>query len=318
MSARAPDPAASPPFDSELSGAETAVLRDGHATSATAQRRLPLSGVRVDFGVREPQGLAQRPGVGDFGSGAVSDVVANHEHLISEPDLRPVQIVESNLQRLGLDGIGPKHMRRLHVTPRFDDSLSGLRLPQIGLVHLDHEAGGATDHDDTREARQPFRFGEFFSGVIRCGYDTGSSWWGGPRSACGDENEAYAPRKNRGDLRAAFRPGQLPRALCGRVRDQPPREAPCVRPATGLARRPPRGDRADRSSQPTAMDGDGFPVLVHQSRPAVSASASASVNPYADATKQNSSQIHSRATVSIPLPVAMNSLSSALNSSVAA
>ncbi len=177
MSARAPDPAASPPFDSERSGAETAVLRDGHATSATAQRRLPLSGVRVDFGVREPQGLAQRPGVGDFGSGAVSDVVANHEHLISEPDLRPVQIVESNLQRLGLDGIGPKHMRRLHVTPRFDDSLSGLRLPQIGLVHLDHEAGGATDHDDTREARQPFRFGEFFSGVIRCGYDTGSSWW---------------------------------------------------------------------------------------------------------------------------------------------
>ena len=53
------------------------------------------SGVRVDFGVREPHGLAQRPGVGDFGSGAVSDVVADYEHLISEPDLRPVQIVES-------------------------------------------------------------------------------------------------------------------------------------------------------------------------------------------------------------------------------
>ena len=61
------------------------------------------SGVRVDFGVREPHGLAQRPGVGDFGSGAVSDVVADYEHLISEPDLRSVQIVESNPQRLGLD-----------------------------------------------------------------------------------------------------------------------------------------------------------------------------------------------------------------------
>lgn len=36
-----------------------------------------LSGVRVDFGVREPHGLAQRPDVGDFGSGAVSDVVAD-------------------------------------------------------------------------------------------------------------------------------------------------------------------------------------------------------------------------------------------------
>lgn len=65
------------------------------------------SGVRVDFGVREPHGLAQRRGVGDFGSGAVSDVVADYEHLISESDLRLVQIVESNLQRLDLDGIGP-------------------------------------------------------------------------------------------------------------------------------------------------------------------------------------------------------------------
>lgn len=64
--------------------------------------------------------------------------------------------------------------------------------------------------------------------------------------------------------------------------------------------------------------GGGLPVLVHQSRLAVSSSASASVNPYADATKQNSSQIHSRATVSISLPAATNSLSSRLNSSVAA
>ena len=61
------------------------------------------SGVRVDSGVREPHGLAQRPGVGDFGPGAVSDVVADYEYLISEPDLRPVQIAESDLQRPGLD-----------------------------------------------------------------------------------------------------------------------------------------------------------------------------------------------------------------------
>src|SRR5690349_21754353 len=94
------------------------------AAGATARR----SGARVDFGVREPHGLAQRPGVGDFGSGAVSDVVADYEHVISEPDLRPVQIVESNLQRLGLDRIGPKFVRRLHVTARFDDNPSGFGL----------------------------------------------------------------------------------------------------------------------------------------------------------------------------------------------
>lgn len=122
------------------------------------------SGVRVDFGVREPHGLAQRPGVGDFGSGAVSDVVADYEHLISEPDLRPVQIVEPNLQRLGLDRIGPKFVRRLHVTARFDDNLSGFGLPQIGLVHLGHEAGGAADYDDTREAQQLLRVGELLLG----------------------------------------------------------------------------------------------------------------------------------------------------------
>src|SRR6476620_8522524 len=87
------------------------------------------SGVGVDFGVREPHGLAQRPGVGDFGSGAVSDVVADYEHLISKPDLRPVQIVESDLQRLGLDRTGPKFVRRLHVTAWFDDNLPGFGLP---------------------------------------------------------------------------------------------------------------------------------------------------------------------------------------------
>src|SRR5580698_11204041 len=89
------------------------------------------SSVRVDFGVREPHGLAQRPGVGDLGSGAVSDVVANYEYLIREADLRPVQIVESSLQRLGLDRIGPKFVRRLQVTARLDDNLSGSGLPQI-------------------------------------------------------------------------------------------------------------------------------------------------------------------------------------------
>ena len=153
-----------------------------------------MSGVGVDFGVREPHGLAQRAGVGDFGSGAVSDVVADYEHLISEPDLRPVQIVESNLQRLGLDRIGPKFVRRLHVTARFDDNLSGFGLPQIGLGHLGHEAGGFADHDDTREAQQLLRVGELLLGVSSCGYDTGSSWWCGPRGACGDKNEGVQDR----------------------------------------------------------------------------------------------------------------------------
>ncbi len=85
-------------------------------------------------GVCEPHGLAQRPGVGDFGAGAVSDAVADHEHLVSEPDLRSVQIVKSNLQRLGLDRIGRKFVRRLHVATGFDDDLSGFGLPQIGSV----------------------------------------------------------------------------------------------------------------------------------------------------------------------------------------
>lgn len=71
------------------------------------------SGVEVDLRVREPHRFAQRPGVGDFSSGAVSDVVADYGHLISEPDLRSVQIVESNLSRLGLNRIGPKVVRGL-------------------------------------------------------------------------------------------------------------------------------------------------------------------------------------------------------------
>ncbi|MGX6741943.1 Scr1 family TA system antitoxin-like transcriptional regulator [Streptomyces peucetius] len=34
-----------------------------------------------------------------------------------------------------------------------------------------------------------FASASFSSGVSSCGYDTGSSWWCGPRGACGDENE---------------------------------------------------------------------------------------------------------------------------------
>jgi hypothetical protein len=34
-----------------------------------------------------------------------------------------------------------------------------------------------------------FASASFSSGVSSCGYDTGSSWWRGPRGACGDENE---------------------------------------------------------------------------------------------------------------------------------
>ena len=80
------------------------------------------------------------------------------------PDLRPVQIVEPDLQRPGLDRIGPKFVRRLHVTARFDDNLSGFGFPQVGLGHLGHEAGGAADHDDTREAQQLLRVGELLLG----------------------------------------------------------------------------------------------------------------------------------------------------------
>jgi hypothetical protein len=44
------------------------------------------------------------------------------------------------------------------------------------------------------------RFSCFFasaslsSGVSTCGYDTGSSWWCGPRGACADENEGVRDR----------------------------------------------------------------------------------------------------------------------------
>ena len=79
-------------------------------------------------------------------------------------DAVTVQIVESSLQRLGLDRIGPEFVRRLHVTARFDDYPSGFGLPQIGLVHLGHEAGGAADHDDSREAQQLLRVGELLLG----------------------------------------------------------------------------------------------------------------------------------------------------------
>ncbi|WP_254711664.1 hypothetical protein [Streptomyces sp. TRM64462] len=54
---------------------------------------------------------------------------------------------------------------------------------------------------------------------------------------------------------AAFRPGRLPRAPCGRVWDQPPQEAPCCRPALQQARRPLRGDRPDRRDRRMAATG---------------------------------------------------------------
>lgn len=84
------------------------------------------------------------------------------EHLISQPDLRPVQIIESNLQRLGLglDRISPEFVRRLHVTARFDDNPSVFRLSQIRIGHLGHEPGGTTDHDNRRKAQQPLRVSE--------------------------------------------------------------------------------------------------------------------------------------------------------------
>src|SRR3984957_5435461 len=39
-----------------------------------------------------------------------------------------------------------------------------------------------------------FAWAGFSSGVSSCGYDTGSSWWCGPRGACGDENEGVQDR----------------------------------------------------------------------------------------------------------------------------
>jgi hypothetical protein len=39
-----------------------------------------------------------------------------------------------------------------------------------------------------------FASASFSSGVSSCGYDTGSSWWRGPRGACGDENEGVQDR----------------------------------------------------------------------------------------------------------------------------
>ncbi|MDH6130737.1 hypothetical protein P3T37_000104 [Kitasatospora sp. MAA4] len=56
---------------------------------------------------------------------------------------------------------------------------------------------------------------------------------------------------------------------------------------------------------------------IHHSRAATNSEMSASSNPYADATNPKSSQISSRAKVSISLPAASNSASSTLNSSVA-
>src|SRR6478752_4147511 len=39
-----------------------------------------------------------------------------------------------------------------------------------------------------------FASASFSSGVSCCGYDTGSSWWCGPREACGDKNEGVQDR----------------------------------------------------------------------------------------------------------------------------
>src|SRR4051794_12474768 len=39
-----------------------------------------------------------------------------------------------------------------------------------------------------------FASASFSSEVSSCGYDTGSSWWCGPRGACGDENEGVQDR----------------------------------------------------------------------------------------------------------------------------
>lgn len=82
---------------------------------------------------------------------------------------------------------------------------------------------------------------------------------------------------SRGGPTAAFRSGRLPRAPCGRVRHQPPQEAPCCRHALRQARRPLRGDRAHRSCQRMALTGGGLPALVPQPRPAISSCVSASM-----------------------------------------
>ncbi|GAA0705573.1 hypothetical protein GCM10010193_70830 [Kitasatospora atroaurantiaca] len=44
------------------------------------------------------------------------------------------------------------------------------------------------------------------SGVSSCGYDTGSSWWCGPRGACGDENEGVQDRERERPGAALFKP----------------------------------------------------------------------------------------------------------------
>ncbi|MDT9688901.1 transposase [Streptomyces sp. P9(2023)] len=54
---------------------------------------------------------------------------------------------------------------------------------------------------------------------------------------------------------SAIRPGRLPRASCGRIRDQPPQEAPCRRHPVRRTRRPLRSVRAGRSHQRTAVTG---------------------------------------------------------------
>ncbi|ALO05875.1 Transposase IS4 family protein [Streptomyces venezuelae] len=59
--------------------------------------------------------------------------------------------------------------------------------------------------------------------------------------------------------RPAFRPGRLPRASCGRVRDQQPQEASRCRHALRQARRPLRGDRADRSPRRVAVTRSSAP-----------------------------------------------------------
>jgi hypothetical protein len=105
-----------------------------------------------------------------------------------------VQIVESNLQRLGLDRIGPKFVRRLHVTARFDDNLSGLvsrRSASFISVMKRLEPQITTIRGRLSSF---FALASFSSGVSSCGYDTGSSWRCGPRGACGDENEGVQDR----------------------------------------------------------------------------------------------------------------------------
>ncbi|SCF61992.1 hypothetical protein GA0115254_108115 [Streptomyces sp. Ncost-T10-10d] len=87
-------------------------------------------------------------------------VVTDHKNLVGEADLRPVQVVELDLERLGQLRGGPQFVRLLHVAAGLHDDVADRGEFTVGVDHGVHEPGGSADHDDRRDLEPGLGVGE--------------------------------------------------------------------------------------------------------------------------------------------------------------